>query len=64
MDEQLEDGNAFAITNLWKVSTFAPLDERAADSIAFVFEPLSTSLSPNDLMRRNWILISCNRSTR
>ena len=45
MDEQFGDGNAFAIPALWKASTLDQFDERATDSIAFGFEPLSTSLS-------------------
>lgn len=43
MDEKLEDGNAFAVPALWKPSIFAHFDERATDSTAFEFEPLSTS---------------------
>lgn len=48
MDEQVEDGNAFAIPALWKPSTLAHLEERATDSITFGFEPLGTSLSLKD----------------
>ena len=45
MDEQVEDGDAFAIPALWKPSTLAHFEERATDSIAFGFEPLGTYLS-------------------
>lgn len=47
MDEQIGDGNAFAIPDLWESSTFANLDERT-DSIALGFEPLSTPSSPKN----------------
>ena len=51
MDEQVEDGNAFAIPDLWKESTLARFDDRTTDFIALGFEPLSTStsLSPKNL---------------
>lgn len=41
MDQQVRDGNAFAIPDLWKASTFAQFSERAIDSIAFEIEPLN-----------------------
>ena len=46
MDEQVGDANAFAIPDLYRVSSFAHFDERATDSIAFGFKALSTSSSP------------------
>lgn len=49
MDEQVGDANAFAIPDLYKVSSFAHFDERATDSIAFGFKALSTSSSSNTL---------------
>lgn len=41
MDEQVGDGNAFAIPDLWKASTLPQFEERATDSIVFGFEPLN-----------------------
>lgn len=46
MDEQIGDGNAFAIPDLWKSSILADPDERT-DYIALEFEPLSTPFSRN-----------------
>lgn len=43
MDEHVEDGNVFAIPNLWKESSLARFDEPASDSTAFGLEPLRTS---------------------
>lgn len=43
MDEQFEDGNAFASPALW--NPLAPFDECAKDSNAFGFEPIGTSRS-------------------
>lgn len=45
MDDQVGDGNAFAIPDLWKASTLAHFDEHATDSIAFEVGLLSTFLS-------------------
>ena len=44
MDKQVEDGDAFAVPDLWKPSILAHSDELATDPIAFGFEPLGTSL--------------------
>ena len=50
MDEQFEDGNAFASPALW--DPLAQFDECAKDSNAFVFEPLGTSRSLTVVMSR------------
>ena len=64
MDEQVEDGNAFAIPALWKPSTLAHLEERATDSITFGFEPLGTSLSLKIRWKGDWMLIRWDSSAR
>ena len=62
MDEQFEDGNAFAIPALWE--PLAQFDECAKDSNAFrfEFEPLGTSLKV--MMKMDWTLILCDRSAQ
>ena len=64
MDEQFEDGNAFAIPALWE--PLAQFDECAKDSNAFgfEFEPLGTSMSLKVMMKRDWTLILCDRSAQ
>ena len=40
MDESVEDGNAFAIPDLWKTSTLADHHQDRIESIALPLEPL------------------------
>ena len=45
MAEQADDGNAFAIPDLWGKSSLANFEQDTANSLALGFEPLSMSLS-------------------
>ena len=44
MAEHADDGNAFAIPNLWAKSSFANFEQYTANPLALGFEPLSMSI--------------------
>ena len=62
MDEQLENGNVFAVPALWKPLVLAQLDEGATGSNASPFEVLGTSEALKKLIKRDWTLIDHDRS--
>lgn len=45
MANHIEDGNAFAIPDLWEKSSLANLEQDTVNPLALGFEPLSISLS-------------------
>ena len=45
MADHIEDGNAFAIPDLWGKSSLANLEQDTASPLGLGFEPLSISLS-------------------
>ena len=47
MDDYSEDGNAFAIPDLWKTSSLADFSQGSTEPIALQLEPLGIPLSPD-----------------
>ena len=58
MAEHVDDGNAFAIPDLWGNSSLPNFEQDAANSLALGFEPLSMSLSDLHSTANDWCYIA------
>lgn len=64
MDDLNEDGNAFAIPKLWKVSTLVQFNEESEDPQILDLEPLSRFLSITKAVLMYTLLIQTNRTLK